>query len=279
MGQKRKQDVLRQELLFRFFMLTVSLVIMIGYIIWSQSNPTLWGVALGFAGSSFAWAVVEMIDFFIEVQDQYENERIAFWSVVDEHLTKIRELLRKNKKVENVPWNKVNDEILNLYDAVRLYSFHGGVYSISEEYELIFNYVNRLNWKSSGCVKIGVQEQNEESVKLLYDSLVIIDEEKDFKNIRTYDEIVKNQNELKNIQISFDPIKVSKEHYIDSFKGNLYEYVDYMDGVVKYYTFRPDVDIDNEIYKKRKDYNHKIKRFYIIDNVLKLVFRHIEIII
>lgn len=169
MGQKRKQDVLRQKLLFRFFMLTISLVIMIGYIIWSQSNPTLWGVALGFAGSSFAWAVVEMIDFFIEVQDQYENERIAFWSVVDEHLTKIRELLRKNKKVENVPWNKVNDEILNLYDAVRLYSFHGGVYSISEEYELIFNYVNRLNWKSSGCVKIGVQEQNEESVKLLYD--------------------------------------------------------------------------------------------------------------
>ena len=260
-------------------LLRYTLVIMIGYIIWSQSNPTLWGVALGFAGSSFAWAVVEMIDFFIEVQDQYENERIAFWSVVDEHLTKIRELLRKNKKVENVPWNKVNDEILNLYDAVRLYSFHGGVYSISEEYELIFNYVNRLNWKSSGCVKIGVQEQNEESVKLLYDSLVIIDEEKDFKNIRTYDEIVKNQNELKNIQISFDPIKVSKEHYIDSFKGNLYEYVDYMDGVVKYYTFRPDVDIDNEIYKKRKDYNHKIKRFYIIDNVLKLVFRHIEIII
>lgn len=103
MGQKRKQDVLRQKLLFRFFMLTISLVIMIGYIIWSQSNPTLWGVALGFAGSSFAWAVVEMIDFFIEVQDQYENERIAFWSVVDEHLTKIRELLRKNKKVENVP--------------------------------------------------------------------------------------------------------------------------------------------------------------------------------
>ena len=70
--------------------------------------------------------------------------------IVDEYLCEMINVLSK-KKNEEIDWEKFRECKDELWGKVARYPFECDIYTISEEFQEIANYIWRLSWKFDGC--------------------------------------------------------------------------------------------------------------------------------
>ena len=205
---KYSQSILRSRFLFRIIVLVLSLWVFKIY--WqTESQATIFTILLGVSGSLSAWALVELIDFFIETCQKYWNQRNQFFLMLNGYWSELVVLLKGNP--EDISYEVVKDVIDRMYTEVAKYPLEAEIYTLSKEWEQCANYIMRLQETFWGNYfhGSGYKYTLSENKKHLYN--ILVKEEKISDNPRRYksniDEIVKRAEEFSRIEINFEKLK------------------------------------------------------------------------
>ena len=250
MEQERKQKVLREKIIFRSGVLLLSVVICILYILYNKYYPAIWGVALGIAGSALVWSLVEIVDFFINTDEVFEEERSQFFGIVETHWSELKDCFRNTEDAQDVDWDKVFNKIDDIYNDVAMFPFKGSTYSISKEFEDAAIYITRLYWIAHGY-KYSTVEKGQDYWDSFYNIFVKVSDHptenygKDLKKIGSINQKI---DELRKIELSFDDFSYPKGMIDNRDIGNLGKNFSLTSGKWRYKTFKPIYDFHEKFH-------------------------------
>ena len=256
MESKREQCALKRKLCFRIFVFAISMLITLGYVIWNKNNATIWTVMVGFSGSAAVWALVEIVDFFIETYQTFEKESNDFSIMIEEHWSKLRDIFRSKSEAKDVPWEDVFNNVNDLYNDIAAFPFHGNVYPISEEFEKAAYYITRLYWKADGYKYSKKRNDTQEYWEAFYKTFVMISDDLPGKSKKTLEEIMQlNEkiDKLRDIDVTFKEFDHPKGMIDYCDVGDLGKTVSLPSGEIQYKTFKPAYDFHREFNENQKD--------------------------
>lgn len=267
---KRKQNVLRQRFGFRFIVCLASLIGSGLYLMCENTSEPLWGVILGLCGSALVWALVELFDFFIQTNHQYESERNAFWGFTMDYFRKMKTIIRTD--VNNISMHELHTIICNLYEELNKFVFESNIYSISKEFEMCSNYIERMYWKFDACCP-GIYddcEERDECYQKLYDALILEKEEQESTSKRFFDGffLQKSAAQMMDIELSFEQYHIPENMMDYGVVGNISDNFTVPGNIRKTKTFIPDLRF-LELYKNNKP--------NAVFTCIRLLFRHVKV--
>ena len=243
MELKRKQGVLRKRFGFRLLVCLASIIGSVVYLIYDDVSKPIWGVILGLCGSALVWALVELFDFVIQTHHQYESERNAFWGFVLDHFRMMKDEIRAD--VDNIPMHELHRIVKDLYGELNKFVFSSNVYSVSREFEMCSNYLERMYWKfDSCCHEINDEyEDRDEYYKKLYDALLLKKEEKEATSKHFFDGffVQKSAAKMADVELSFEQYKLPENMVDYGVVGNISDEFVIPGNIRKTTTFIPDL--------------------------------------
>ena len=251
MEQERSQYVLRQRFGFRVVILILSIIGCALYFILDADYPILSGFIFGLSGSGFMWALVEIIDFFIEIHRIFEEERSRFFVMVENYWSQLRDIFRVAADAKDVKWEEVFDCIDNLYNDMTRFPFQGGIYSISKEFEDAVIYITRLYWKAHGYANSREKRNTRDYWKAFYNDFVEVSRNHSRtseKEIREFTTINRKIDELRRIEVSFDDFNHPEDMINYQDYGDLGRSLSFTSGETQYRTFKPAHDFHEKFH-------------------------------
>lgn len=263
MESKRLQNVLRWKFGFRIIILiiTVAMVLWISCFedvdgkrivqndwIYFETNVDMVNFIFGVAASGVFWSIVELFDLIINTKSLYCSERNKLIFIVDEYLCEMINVLSK-KKNEEIDWEKFRECKDELWGKVARYPFECDIYTISEEFQEIANYIWRLSWKFDGCF---FYKTNEVKKNAFYSSVVSIVKFTDRCRVEELDifTLKDNMDEMAKIELNFEPLELPKGLMIVGQKGNLGKYTNLTNNYSIYTTFLPRLIFEEKVIRR-----------------------------
>lgn len=252
---KRKQSVLRKRFGFRLLICCASLLGSVLYLACDNKAEPIWGVVLGLCGSALVWALVELFDFVIQTHHQYESERNACWGFVMDHFRDMKKIIRAD--TDNIPMHELRKIVNALYNELNKFVFSSNVYSLSKEFEMCSNYIERMYWKFDACCA-GIKDECEEQdsyYKKLYNALLLDKEEKEATSKRFFDGffLQKSGAKMTDLDLSFERYDLPENMVNYEVVGNISDEFTVPGNIRKTTTFIPDLKFI-ELYEKKKTY-------------------------
>lgn len=249
---KRKQSVLRKRFWFRFIVCIAALLGSFLYLTPGQKSD-VWTVIIGVCGSALVWALVELVDFFVQTHYQYESERNTYIGMLTEYFCKMKSIIRANK--DSIPMHELRVVVDELYEETNRYVFNSNIYPVSKEFEMCANYIQRMYWKFDACC-MGIYddcEEKDEYYKKLYDSILLAKEEKEVTSGRLFRSFFaqKSEADMTDIELSFEAYQLPKNLVSDDVKGNIEDKFTVPGNIRKTITFIPDIAF-GRFYKNSK---------------------------
>lgn len=250
MEQERKQKDLREKFFFRAAVFLISILICLLYGLFNENNSSIWGVALGLAGSALVWAFVEIVDFFINTNEIFEEERSEFFGMIETHWSELKDCFRNTEDAQDVDWDKVFNKIDAIYNDVAVFPFKGSTYSISKEFEDAAIYITRLYWIAHGY-KYSTAKKGQDYWDSFYNIFVNVSDHptenygKDLKKIGSINQKI---DELRKIELSFDDFSYPEGMIDNRDIGNLGEKFSPTSGKWRYKTFKPIYDFHKKFH-------------------------------
>ena len=243
---KRKQNVLRNKFWFRITICLLALTTSIIYLL-LKNDSHFWSVIIGVSGSALVWALVELVDFFIQTQYRYESERNTFLGIITDSFCKIKSIIRASD--DEIPMHELKSITLNLYEEINNFLFNNDIYPVSKEFELCCNYVERMRWKFDACC-VGIHddcEERNECYQKLYDAILLVKKEKELTSKRFFEcfSSQKSEWEMTNIELSFDKITLPEGLIDHEVEGNIKDSFMIPGNIHETITFVPDIDFKN----------------------------------
>ncbi len=138
---------LKRILDFRILVFVVASILMLVYFFIPTCFLQLGNILIGIACSAGVWSLVELFDLATQTYCQYVTEKNDFFGGMNDEFEKLREIFKEYEQAEQVPWDKVNDCVEDIYNYLYEFSFKSSVFVLTEEWEKITNYIERLHWK------------------------------------------------------------------------------------------------------------------------------------
>ena len=202
----------------------------------------------GVAASGVFWSVVELFDLFIDTKSLYCSERNKLIFIVDECLCEMIDILSVKNR-EEIDWERFRECKDKLWGRIARYPFECDVYTISEEFQEIANYIWRLSWKFDGCF---FHKPNKQKKDVFYSSVVSIVRFNNRCNLEGDDifSLISGMDEIGKIELNFKPLKLPKGLMIVGQKGNLGKYNNLPKNYSIYTTFLPRLIFEEKVIRK-----------------------------
>lgn len=265
---KRKQSVLRKRFWFRLIVCIAALLGSFWYLTPGEKSD-VWTVIIGVCGSAMVWALVELVDFFVQTHYQYESERNTYLGMLTEYFCKMKSIIRANK--DSIPMHELRGIVDELYEETNRYVFNSNIYPVSKEFEMCANYIQRMYWKFDACCT-GIYddcEERDEYYKKLYDAILCVKEEKEATSGRLFRGIFAQKSEanMTDIELSFDAYQLPNNLVSDDVTGNIEDQFTVPGNIHKTITFIPDIAF-GRFYKNSKS--------SVISVCMGLLFRRVQ---
>ena len=247
MEQRRMQRVLREQFGFRVFIFLVAFVGCVGYLLYNEQDTIIWGFVLGIAASALVWALVELVDFFVNTFQQYCLERSSFILMISGYWSQIRILLKQDR--QTISWLPIKNIVEELYNQTAKYPFVGGIYSTSKEFQEATHYIFRLYWKVHGCFwNVDDLDPNSIPAEQLYEAFVQIEKSDGSADefLIEFSTIEAEMKELEGMPVSFDSFEVPKHIFENRHKGTMWERFDLDENISTCWNFRPANDFQKK---------------------------------
>ena len=216
--------------------------------IYFETNVDMVNFIFGVAASGVFWSIVELFDLIINTKSLYCSERNKLIFIVDVYLCEMINVLSKIKN-EEIDWEKFRECKDELWGKVARYPFECDIYTISEEFQEIANYIWRLSWKFDGCF---FYKTNEVKKNAFYSSVVSIVKFTDRCRVEELDifTLKDNMDEMAKIELNFEPLELPKGLMIVGQKGNLGKYTNLTNNYSIYTTFLPRLIFEEKVIRR-----------------------------
>ncbi len=243
---KRKQNVLRNKFWFRIAICLLAFTTSIIYL-FLNNDSHFWSVIIGVSGSALVWALVELVDFFIQTQYRYESERNTFLGIITDSFCKMKSIIRASD--DEIPMHELKSITLNLYEEINNFLFNNDIYPVSKEFESCCNYIERMRWKFDACCA-GIYddcEERNECYQKLYDAILLVKKEKELTSKRFFEcfSSQKSEWEMTNIELSFEKYTLPEGLIDHEAEGNIKDSFMIPGNIHETITFVPDIDFKN----------------------------------
>lgn len=263
MESKRLQNILRWKFCFRILIFTITLFTAISMScldtcgdkkiicydsIYFEIDGDIVNFIFGVAASGVFWSVVELFDLFIDTKSLYCSERNKLIFIVDECLCEMIDILSVKNR-EEIDWERFRECKDKLWGRIARYPFECDIYTISEEFQEIANYIWRLSWKFDGCF---FYKTNEHKKNAFYSSVVSIVKFTDRCRVEGLDVFIlkDNMDEMAKVELNFKPLELPKGLMIVGQKGNLGKYTNLTKNYSIYTTFLPRLIFEEKVIRK-----------------------------
>lgn len=268
MEMKYSQRVLRKKFLFRILVFAISLSFFIYY--WKTGwTGTIPNIFLGVSGSLCAWALVELIDFFVETGQRYWDQRNQFILMINGYWHEMTIPLKE--EYDNISYDVVKSVVDRMYNEVALFPFKAEVYTLSKEWEQLANYITRLQEAFWANYFYGLGFKNDLIEKRQYLYSILVKEEKLSPNPIKYkndiDEIVKQAEKFSRVDITFEKLQENRA-IRHTTRGLIRETFDILEAKVTLYSLKPQLDFEEKILSNNK------KPCFL--TVMKIMFRKVQ---
>lgn len=238
MEKRRKQKYLRTKLFFRIFIFVISFIgCWYAHIYKDNSFSNL---ILGISGSALVWSLIHIIDYSIDMANQYHNEKNRFLVLKNRDFRKIKNIIRPTlNSNQELSRKEISQAINEMIQDLNNYYFENSIYPLSFEFIDFYDYMNRLSY-------IFTEELSEDDLKLkdnqeYYNKLVVTDvlenpSEKLINNLRDINEEIIYEASNEYLYSNDLPTNFSLKGNLDNTIGS--------NQVITYKTFKPDLDFD-----------------------------------
>lgn len=121
---------------FRFFIMLLSLYLALKRVLFHSD------IIVGVYASAMVWGFVELVGIFLKYCATYETEKEKFYPEIYKKLGDIKNIIKN--EFDNINYEKIKNEILDIYYIVINAQHEYSIYVLSDEYLGMHNYISAL---------------------------------------------------------------------------------------------------------------------------------------